>query len=251
MFKYIIHLIVFTGIYLFQNQLVAADDNETDALQCLIEPDTVVNLSSEVPGVIDRILVERGDHVKKGQVLFRLKSTIEQSAVELAIAKRDFSKRKIVRNEELYEQQLLSIHEKDEMETESKIAELELRDAEARLRLRTIASPIDGVVVSRNYSAGEYVSTEPVLEIARINPLKVEVISPISLIGKVKPGGKAVIYPDQPIGGELSGKVNIVDEVIDAASGTFGIRVHLPNDKFKIPAGINCRIKFNNNQNTN
>jgi multidrug efflux pump subunit AcrA (membrane-fusion protein) len=130
------------------------------------------------------------------------------------------------------------------METESKIAELELRDAKARLRLRTVSSPIDGVVVSRNYSTGEYVTTEPVLQIARINPLKVEVISPMSLIGRVKPGDRAVIYPDQPIGGEVSGKVKIVDEVIDAASGTFGIRVSLPNDKFLIPAGINCQIKF-------
>lgn len=245
MFKYVLQLIVIYTVISCSNQLYAADNNETtDSLQCLIGPDTVVNLSSEVPGVIDRILVERGDHVKKGQALFRLTSTVEQSAVELATAKRDFSKRKIVRNEELYEQQLISIHDKDEMETESKIAELELRDAKARLRLRTVSSPINGVVVSRNYSTGEYVTTEPVLQIARINPLKVEVISPMSLIGRVKPGDRAVIYPDQPIGGEVSGKVKIVDEVIDAASGTFGIRVSLPNDKFLIPAGINCQIKF-------
>jgi RND family efflux transporter MFP subunit len=237
-------VVIFAFIVSNINVLHAADSNMGDALQCLIEPKTVVNLSSEVPGVIDEILVERGDRVKKGQVLFRLKSTVEKAAVELAKARRDFSKRKIVRNEDLYEQQLISIHEKDEMETESKIAELELRDARTRLKLRTVASPIDGVVVVRHYSPGEYVETEPVLEIAKNNPLNVEVITPKELIGKIRPGDEAEIYPDEPIGGQYSGKVKIVDEIIDAASGTFGIQISLPNDEFKIPAGINCKVKF-------
>jgi len=240
----IFQLIKFIIVVSFSHGVNAGEFDDDGRLDCLIEPHTVVNLSSEVPGVIDKILVQRGDHVKKGQLLFRLKATVEKSAVELSQAKNNFNKRRMVRNEELYKKQLLSIHEKDEMETEAKISALELRDARTRLNLRKVTSPIEGVVVVRHYSPGEYVTTDPVLEIAKINPLKVEVITPKRLIGKIKTGDKVEIYPDSPIDGQYDGKVTIVDEIIDAASGTFGVRVGLPNDDLKIPAGINCRIKF-------
>jgi hypothetical protein len=38
--------------------------------------------------------------------------------------------------------------------------------------------------------------------------------------------------------------VKVVDRVIDAASGTFGVRLELPNRNGKVPAGIRCRVRF-------
>jgi len=55
---------------------------------------------------------------------------------------------------------------------------------------------------------------------------------------------KARVFPEEPIGGQYTAKVVIVDQVIDAASGTFGIRLELPNRKYKIPAGLRCQVNF-------
>jgi len=215
-----------------------------ESLECLIEPSKVIEISSEVPGVIDSIAVERGSYVKKGQLIVKLKSGAEQSAVDLARARLDFSKRKSVRNEDLYQKQLISIHEKDEMETERLLAELELDGAERKLSMRAINSPINGIVLKRNHSTGEYVTTDPILTVVSINPLYVEVIAPLNLLGTVKPGMKAKVFTDFPVKGEYTGKVTIVDKVVDAASGTFGIRVRLANRGNKIPAGIKCQVSF-------
>ena len=38
--------------------------------------------------------------------------------------------------------------------------------------------------------------------------------------------------------------VTIVDRVIDAASGTFGVRLELPNPDQSIPGGLHCRVHF-------
>ena len=50
--------------------------------------------------------------------------------------------------------------------------------------------------------------------------------------------------PERPIGGSYSAVVKVVDRVIDAASGTFGVRLELPNRERKIPAGVRCRVRF-------
>jgi multidrug efflux pump subunit AcrA (membrane-fusion protein) len=46
--------------------------------------------------------------------------------------------------------------------------------------------------------------------------------------------------PKQP----FTARVTVVDRVINAASGTFGVRLELPNDKQLVPAGAKCKVKF-------
>ena len=49
---------------------------------------------------------------------------------------------------------------------------------------------------------------------------------------------------EAPIGGRYETSVAVVDPVIDAASGTLGVRLVLPNRNGRIPAGIRCRVEF-------
>lgn len=222
---------------------ISVADNE---FECMIEPYEMVDLSSQVPGILDTINVERGDIVEEGAELARLKSGIEKASVDLARARVEFGERKVVRNEELYKKALISIQEKDEMETELKVSELQLREQEERLKLRTIRSTVKGIVMERLLGPGEYVGENPIFKIARIDPLHVEVIAPVSRYGMIKKGMRAEVRPEEPVGGKYRGKVVIVDQVIDAASGTFGVRVELPNPSHKLPAGLQCTIRFLN-----
>ena len=210
----------------------------------LIEPSEVVGVSSQVPGTLEEIAVERGDHVKKDQVIAKLNSKIETAAVDLALSRMEFGKRKVLRNEELHRKKLISIHEKDEMETELRISELQLREAQEKLDIRTIKSPINGVVVERFLSVGEYVGEEPIMKIARINPLYVEIVVPFEAFGKIKKGMVASVRPEYPETKKYRARVVIVDSVIDAASGTFGVRLELPNPRHRLPAGLKCKVVF-------
>ena len=112
-----------------------------DGLECVLEPNTRIDISAAVAGVLDQVLVQRGDRVESGQVLATLVSGPEEAAVELAKARVEFGKRKAVRNEDLYQKELISIHEKDEMDTEIQISSLQLKQAEELLKLRRILSP--------------------------------------------------------------------------------------------------------------
>ena len=231
-------------LFLFSLASVSFADFECGGLDGIIEPSEVVNVSSQVPGILDEITVERGDRIKKGQVLARLKSGVETAAVNLAGARVEFGKRKLERNKELYNKQLISVHDKDELETELKIMELQLQEEVERLKLRTIRSPISGIVVERTGSPGEYIGDDSIMTIAEINPLYVEVNAPVELIGLIKKNMLAEVRPESPVGGVYKVKAVIVDQMVDAASGTFGVRLKLPNPSYKLSAGLKCKVRF-------
>ena len=215
-----------------------------DGLECVLEPNTRIDISAATAGVLDQVLVQRGDRVVSGQVLATLVSGPEEATVELARARVEFGQRKAVRNEDLYQKELISIHEKDEMDTEILISSLQLKQAEEQLKLRKIISPIEGVVVEREKDPGEYVETEPLLTVVSLDPLNVEAVAPAELFGKIKKGMRGKVKVLAPKSKTYNAKVTLIDQVIDAASGTIRIRLALPNPENAIPAGRRCFVKI-------
>jgi len=110
--------------------------------------------------------------------------------------------------------------------------------------LRTLKSPINGVVVERYMHPGEFPKQERVLKLAQIDPLRVEAYAPVALLGRITVGMTGSVKPEDPVKGEYQGKVTVVDKVVDAASGTFGVRMEVPNPDMKLPAGLKCTVRF-------
>ena len=239
----------------------------------LIEPTLSANMGSNTPGILESVNVDRGDMVKEGQVVASLQAGVEKSTMELAKARAEldatikakkgemeFAERSKQRKKELYEKKTLSFQEWDEAETRRMLAELALNEAEEAKRLAeleykrsvevvkrmSIRSPVNGVVVERYLHPGEYIEDKPVMKLAQIHPLHVEVIMPVSTLGSVKVGMEAQVKPEAPVGGVYKAKVTIVDKVVDAASGTFGVRLELPNPDYKLPPGLKCKVVFLN-----
>ena len=240
-------------------------------LDCVIEPSEIVDVGVALPGVVQSILADRSDPIKKGDVLVKMDSGVEQAAAELAKARADlttaiklrketaaFGDLTQKRNQELFKKSAISIQEMDQLKTETRvaklqvqqekdnkrIAELQYRRARAVLNQRTIRSPFDGVVMDRFKAAGEYVDDEPLLRVAQLNPLHVEVIIPVVHLGKVKPGMKAEVNTLFSGAKGYVATVERVDTVADTASGTYGVRLSLENPDNQIPAGLRCQMSF-------
>ena len=92
---------------------------------------------------------------------------------------------------------------------------------------------------------GEYVHKQaPLLTIASLHPLHVEVFVPVALFGKVSKGMLATVMLEEPVGGTYEAEVIVVDQVFDSASRTFGVRLLLPNEEYLLPAGLRCSVVF-------
>ena len=74
--------------------------------------------------------------------------------------------------------------------------------------------------------------------------LNVEVLLPIEMLGKIEAEQEGVVTTEFDSAKELMAKVVVVDRVVDAASGLFGVRLELPNPGLSITAGLECQVRF-------
>jgi RND family efflux transporter MFP subunit len=242
--------------------------------ECLVEPSQTVELRTAVDGLIDKVNVRRADIVRKGQALVELQSRTEIVAVESARFRSEmtgqiatarsrvvYAAKKFARADELKREKMVSAQSADEANAELQLAQAELlsgnenrdlarieyRRAVSQLALRTLRSPFDGIVVERMLNPGDLAESgsgrKPVLLLAQIDPLYVDVALPDDLFGKVRAGEKMLVTVRGP-GGQYAAKVRFVDRVVDAASGTFLARLELPNRNGAIPSGLRCLADF-------
>ncbi|MDJ0852789.1 MAG: efflux RND transporter periplasmic adaptor subunit [Myxococcota bacterium] len=239
---------------------------------CMIVPYEVLDIGSAVTGVLDEVHAERSDYVEEGQVLARLEASVEEAAVRAAraVAERtvdvesqeaslELGEIRRARARELFERDALSLDTRQEADVAAALAALELQraredrrvaalrleQAEAALKRRSLLSPISGFVVERRMGRGEVVVEEDtVFRLAQVDPLRVEAILPSDWFGRVQPGDLAAVVPEGPGDEEHTAEVEIVDPVIDGASGTFGVLLRLPNPSRELPAGLRCELAF-------
>jgi RND family efflux transporter MFP subunit len=218
--------------------------NEQGIADCLIEPHLTADVATTVNGIVKTVHVDRGDFVEKGQVIVELKSDTERISQELAYTRMEFGRRKFERLDGLFKKRIVSAQMRDEAETEMKVASSDYDRATEALKMRTIRSPFNGVIVERYIVPGESVDQKKVVKIAQVNPLNVEVIASPELLRKVRVGMNAEIMLEGEVNKPYIAKVSIVDRVVDPGSGTLGIRLLLPNPKYQIPSGVKCTAKF-------
>jgi len=240
-------------------------------LDCLVKPEMYVEVSSPVISVLEEVLVETGDTVTRGQPLAYLEASVEKARVKMAelqvahtsdIENRKeqlrYKKLNNERMQELRAKNSVPQFEADKARTEYELAKLELARAReerimaranlemerSQLALRTIRSPIDGIVVDRFLMVGESVEGRSIMKLAQVDPLKVEVIAPTEYFGLIRKGMKAKIFPEQPKNEAFIATVTVVDKLIDPASGSFTVRMLLPNPDDRLIGGVNCVARF-------
>lgn len=245
------------------------------ATQCLIEPSMRVSLRSSVSAQIVSVLVDRGATVKKGQPLVTLDSSVEKAAIDSANyravmegqtrsaqARLANSQLKLKRREELLEQRFVSTQDRDDAAADMRVAEADLIEAKdnrqlsrldaqrlgAEIGRRQLNSPINGVVLERLQNPGELAQAGEgglaILKLAQVDPARIEVVLPASRRGKIKLGDVVTIRAEAPFNGSYKAVVKVVDAVVDSASGTFGVRLELPNPKQEVPLGVKCTAEF-------
>lgn len=245
-------------------------------VECLIEPSQIIEIRSPIEGLIEKVTVDRGDTVKKDQILIGLDIGVEKARYEQAKYKAtmrgaqmaaqsrlEFTSKKFDRDHELHKDQYVSSNTLDESESgkkeaaadllaardNNKVSELEVREYEELIRLKTLKSPFDGVVIERSHHPGEVAEPtdqRPILKLAKIHPLFIEVVLPVAALGKLQVGETYQITPQAEGMTAFTAKVAVIDPVLDAASGTLGVRLEAANPERKIPAGISCQIELPN-----
>lgn len=210
--------------------------DQTENFTATVEADVKNNIAPSSPVRIDKIFVEVGDHVRKGQKLVQMDaSSLIQSKSQLDNLKVEFS-----RIDELYKVGGASRSEWDAKKTSLDVAQTAYDNL---MENTTLISPINGVITARNYDNGDmYSGSNPVLTVEQIIPVKLMINVSESYFAYVKKGMPATIKLDVYNNEEFTGKVNLIYPTIDSSTRTFPVEVILQNKDERVRPGMFARV---------
>lgn len=187
---------------------------------------------------IEKIFVEVGDVVKKGQQLVKMEST----QLATSLAQLDNLKIELERIKALYQSGGVSKQQLDQLQMQYDVAKKSAENLKDNIYL---TSPINGIVTARNFDNGDVAAGQPILQVMQINPVKLKINIPESFYNNVKKGmqvkAKTEIFGEE----EFAGTVSLIYPTIDPLTRTFTCEVKVNNANSKLKPGMFGRVELN------
>lgn len=210
-----------------------------------ILPFEEVNMAPSTPGRIEKIYVEEGDRVSRGDNLFLMDRTqLFQQKVQLASLEKDLTRLDtLLRSGSAKQQQY------DQMKTQYDVTKTNVEFMEANTLLK---APFSGIVTGKYFENGEMYSGTPtttsgrsaVVTIMQINPLKVDVGITEQYYPLIRKGMKAEIIADVYPGERFTGNVFRIAPTINPATRSFIAEIEVPNRNEHLKPGMFVRVSM-------
>ena len=254
-----------TTMALTTSQVKKTDLTTTVTATGTVEPITLVEVGTQVSGVISKIFVDFNSVVKAGQVLAELDKQLLQSEVETAQAnlqskKVDFNQQQLNYNryKDLYAKQAVSKADWEDAEASYQTAKLAVTSSQAavlkartNLGYATISATIDGVVISRAVEQGQTVAASfstPTLFTIANDLTKMRVIANVDEadIGQVQNGQRVQFTVDAYPNDKFEGEVIQVRLEATTTSNvvTYEVVINAPNPDMKLKPGLTANVSI-------
>lgn len=199
-------------------------------------------------GIIEKIMVEEGDYVEKGQVLAQLEP--QRYQLSLTKAKADLAgiEKELAKIQKVHKRNLVSDDTHDKLLSQFESAKAGLSLAELDLEETTIIAPISGFIAERNAKVGnltESFQRERMFHIVQQRELYGIVHLPEKELSKVHKNQRAELTLAALNEQTVNAYVERISPVIDASTGTFKVTLRVPNENNRLKAGMFAQVNLN------
>ena len=213
------------------------------------------DISTELSGLVKRILVDEGHHVKAGDIILELDDELQQMTVaaekaktrqvqlELADARRRLTDAKrLVKQKTISENDVQSLQAEVNIDSAAvQLAQAEQQQQEARLRRHQLRAPFDGVVSQKFTEAGEWITPgDAVIELVATDGLRIDFKAPQSAFPKITLNTRIDIRLETLPNKHFQGKISAIVPVTDAKARTFMIRVISEDNEMIMTPGMSA-----------
>lgn len=205
-------------------------------------------LMAKVPGFIEAIYVDRGDFVKRDQLLARLSYPEQEAAYARAMAALDLAEANYQRATKLFERGVNSRQDLDNAVANYKSAKDSMAAERTLYGYREIRAPFAGYIIRRNYDTGHLVtpasdsSTAPLFILADISTVRVFVYVPEEDLGALRTGTSAAVSSDAYPGRIFRGEVRRIAQGLDTATRTMQTEIDIVNPEAELKPGMFARV---------
>ena len=203
------------------------------------------HLASSSPGRIEKIYVEIGDRVEKGDLLVQMDRTqLHQATIQLKSVETDYR-----RLDTLNKVGGISKQQYDQIKAQYDIASSNVEFLQENTVLR---APFTGVISGKYYEDGEFYSGAPstpagksaIVSVVQIDPLKSMVNITEKYFPLITTGMDAAVTCDIYPGKSFPGKVMRIHPTIDPATRSFTIEIKISNEKKLLRPGMFSRVSM-------
>lgn len=198
-------------------------------VQGTVDSENNIAVPAEAGGVVKRIYVQKGDMVKKGQLLAELDGAIYERNIESLKTNLDLANTMYERQKRLWDQQIGSEMQFLQAKTQKEVLEKQLSALQEQYNMTKISSPISGTVDQVMVREGEAAAPGfPAFRVVQLSNLKVKgEISEVYMTSVKKNDPVKIKLP--VIDRELNLKVSAVSQVIDPNNRTLKLEINIPS----------------------
>jgi RND family efflux transporter MFP subunit len=210
----------------------------------VVQPFEEAHIAPAVPARINRILVDVGDKVTRGQLLVEMDNTqLFQAQVQL-----DNLKTELARLDTLLQAGAVTQQSYDQLKTQYQVAQSNIDNLSTHTQVR---STLNGVITARYFSDGEMFTGAPspagkpaIVTVNQIKPVKIIVGVSERFLNQVKTGQEAVVTTDVFSDRSFTGKINRIFPTIERATGTFRVEITIDNSDEALRPGMFVRVSL-------
>ncbi len=195
-----------------------------------VTSDRNITISAEAPAMVQRVLVQEGERVKKGQVLIRQDAETSRRGLEELQTSLELATTRFERQKKLWDQKIGT--EIQFLEAKNAKETLERRIAASRSQLSnyTIRAPFSGTIDKVFIKEGEMAQPGvPLVRLVSLQDMFIEADVSEAYLGEFQVGDTVeVTFPS--LNKSLTSTISSIGEVIDQNNRTFSIEVKLPGD---------------------
>ncbi len=227
-----------------------------------------VELRAKVAGYIDRILVDEGHEVKKGQLLFtlnpaeyetnlaRANASLANALAEARSAELDLQRVKMLVEKEVISKTESELAEARLKSAEAKVAECqsEKRNASIRISYTEIRAPFDGIIDRIPFKVGSLVNEGSLLttvsDLSSIytyfNVSENEYLQYVRALNDDSDNKEREVKLQLADGSQYSetGIIETMESEFDAATGSIAFRARFPNPKKMLKHGASGKVSL-------
>jgi membrane fusion protein (multidrug efflux system) len=196
------------------------------AFSANLEAERQVSVVAEAQRQVTELLVEEGDRAQRGQILLRLQNDEQVSALEKVKSQVAKAEREFVRQERLFEQDLISEEDFNNASYELEQLRISLTDAERELGYTEVRAPISGTVTARMINLGDQVQIgQELFELIDFESIVARIYVPEKHISELRTGLPAHVSAQAAAGLDYACSVKRIAPIVDPKSGTVKVTV--------------------------
>lgn len=208
-----------------------------------IEAEKSITVTAEIAGTVVDLPFREGARIERGELIARLDGV--QLEAEVARAEAMLAQRKSIHDRiaAVVEQGAGTPQDLDDAAASLKVGEAELALARARLGKTRITAPFGGILGARRVSPGAYIGPgQAITDLARISEIRVNFSAPERFLGRLSRGAEVTVSTTAFPGYELTGKIIVVEPLLDAATRSARLVARVTNPERKFRPGMSADV---------